>query len=180
MPPGPREDEFERLLDEYGRLIISKIRGIDHEKKGVDRDDLLQAARIRIWRLCEEGLFSKGSVGNPRSYIARLVYTTVLKELRKEDSRRKAIERWRAGISRDRPDPADRASGHGEAMREAVQTALGRLPQRTAAIIRLRLEGFAFGEIARLCGIPERRARRCYYRGIETMKADLIRRWMIE
>lgn len=180
MPSGPREAEFERLLDEYGRLIVSKIRGIDHEKKGIDRDDLLQAVRIRIWRLCEEGLFSKGSVDNRRSYIARLVHTTVLKELRDEDIRRRTIERWTAGISRDRPDPSERSSRAGEALRDALQSAMRRLPERKATVIRLRLEGFAFAEIARLCGIPEHQARHYFFRGIKTMKASLVRRGVIE
>jgi RNA polymerase sigma factor (sigma-70 family) len=180
MPRAPREEEFERLLEEYAYLIYSKIRGFDYEKKGLDRDDLVQEVRLRIWRLCEEGKSSDGTIRNLRAYITKIVFTTVLKEIEKADSRRKTVELRAAEIPSAPPGQSPPDSGESEALRDALRSALDVLPKREATVIRLRLRGFGFDEIARLRRISGYQARHYYYRGIEKMKAALGIEWEIK
>lgn len=173
MSKLPEDSEFERLLEEFALLISSRIRAFDHEKFGIDRDDLLQEIRFRIWRVCRER-GRRQKIRNARAYVSKVVYTTVLKEIRKERTQRKATMQQAAGLSTARPGGRPPSEAEDDApLREALSSALGELPPRNAEVIRLHLQGFTLEEIARFRGTTVFQARHHLYRGIEKLKSRI-------
>ena len=171
---GIREDvTFDHLLEEYARFILSKVRAFDHEKFGVDRDDLLQEIRLRIWRSCDS---RRGAIRNMRAYIAKIVFSTVLKEIEKERLQRKIFDRQSSRLSSSPPYPGRHDPANEGPLRADVLAVLRRLPERQSGVIRLRLQGFTLKEVAVLRGCTLAKTRHLYYRGLE----DLKRRIKIE
>jgi len=169
MSKLPEDSEFERLLEELACLISSRIRAFDHEKCGIDRDDLLQEVRFRIWRACEER-GRRQKIRDMRAYVSKIVVTTVLKEIRRERTQRKALEQQAAALALPRPRAAHADPDDDAPLREALSSALGKLPRRNAETIRLHLQGFTLEEIARFRGTTVFQARHHLYRGVDKLK----------
>jgi RNA polymerase sigma factor (sigma-70 family) len=164
---GLREEPaFDKLLEDYAHLIFTKVRAFDHEKFGIDRDDLLQEIRLRIWRLCDS---RRAAIRNMRAYIAKVVFSTVLKEIEKERLQRRIVDSQSSGISSLPPEGRNHPGGN-RRLRDEFLAALGRLPERQSGVIRLRLQGFTLKEIALLKGYTLAKTRHLYYRGQEELK----------
>ena len=169
MSQLPEEIEFERLLQEFAGLISGKIRSFDHGRYGIDGDDLLQEVRLRLWRACEVQGRRRG-IRDLRAYISRIVFSTVINEIEKERTQRKACERQTAVELAAPPEPAADEADAECGLPETISRALLRLPRRYAEVIRLRLQDFTFEEIARLRDSSVDQARHLFYRGVEKMK----------
>jgi len=134
-----------------------------------DRDDLVQAASIRvleIWRKSEESR----RLGT--SYLWRVAHSTVLDELRRRGRRREsAMEDHAVTIADPAPGPEQRGSGI--EMRRAIEEGLGRLSASRRAAVALYLYGFSLEHSARALGWNTKKVDNMRYQGLAELREFL-------
>lgn len=180
-PPALRPDSEERLnalLAEFGALLRASVARVCRPGTGVLPEDVVQEARIRLWRALE----SEREILHPASYVVRVATTAAIDALRRVRARRE--EPLRAAGNEDSgevgpvqplrasgPTPEEVASG--DELFRKVETALAGLAADRAQAVRLHLLGFSSEELARLLAWTEPRARNLLYRGLKDLRVRL-------
>jgi RNA polymerase sigma-70 factor (ECF subfamily) len=133
---------------------------------GMDRDDLLQRVRIRIWRALERpGMVVEAG------YVHAAAVSSAIDILREERTRRAArqVELLESDAAAGSAGP-----GAGEAELEAaLERALARLESSRRVAVRMHLSGTHARDIARMCGWTPDRARNLLYRGLADLRREL-------
>lgn len=167
MPPG--DSRIEALLRTHEprlRALFARHLG---GRPGIDLDDLVQEARIRLWKALER----EKSVDALASYIQRVVTSVVVDALRRRAARPEDTveERLMQATAHESGAPDDVLAQVQRAA--ALREAMACIPERRRRPATLLLQGFSTPEIARLLGTSEATVRNLAYRGVDDLKALL-------
>jgi RNA polymerase sigma factor (sigma-70 family) len=167
MPSGPsRVEAILRAHEPRLRALFARQLG---GRPGVDLDDLVQEARIRLWK----ALDGEKNIDAVASYIQRVVTSVVVDALRRRAARPEDTveEPLQSALAADEAAPDDALARTQRAA--ALREALARIPQRRRHPTALLLQGFSTAEIGQLLGTTEATVRNLAYRGVDDLKALL-------
>ncbi len=169
-----------RVLDEYGRVLRDAVARVCRGPLGLQRDEIEQEARIRLWR----ALRRETTIVDLRLYLHRIVATAAIDAMRQVRSRRETPlespnfegddQRWTS------VDVATLAGGasperivSGRELVGVARHVLAGLPANRRRAVGLYLQGFTSEEIARIMGWSEAKARNLVYRGLGELREKL-------
>lgn len=169
MPtPVPTTGVEAFLADHEGTLqalVLRYCRG----SLGLDRADVAQQARLRMWRVLER----EKELQHAASYLKRVVISVVIDGVRRLKAKRETpLEQAAAETANTTPDRVAANAELGRTIRQALDTLA---PDRRRAVA-LFLQGFTASEAARLCRWTEGRARNLMYRGLGDLRLELRQR----
>src|SRR5262245_41706379 len=78
------EARFNSLLRQYGRVLRSAIAYHCPDYMGLDSDDIVQEACLRLWR----AVSSEREIRDPASYLRRIAATATIDAIRRIKARR--------------------------------------------------------------------------------------------
>ena len=170
----PRDEEhFAAVVEEYGHVLRRAILRFCPRDLGLQRDDLEQEARLRLWT----ALRRERPIGNLASYIYRVAASATIDAIRRLKARR---EQQLDAAAADEPGalppaPAEEGEKALERKRllEKVEAVLGGLEPRRVQVVRLHLQGFTTIEMARLLGTTEPSARNLLSRALKELRGRL-------
>lgn len=174
------ERRLAAILESYGRALKDAVARVCRGPLGLQRDEIEQEARIRLWR----ALARDTAIADIRPYLHRIVATAAIDAMRQVRSRREVPLDPAPDPDRDRDRPAPRhepeAGGAsperiaaGRELVEVVQGVLARLPTNRRRAVSLHLQGFTSEEIAQLMAWTEPKARNLVYRGLADLRERL-------
>jgi RNA polymerase sigma-70 factor (ECF subfamily) len=167
------QDDFEQLLERYGRLLRAQIARHCSGRSGIDISDVEQEARLRLWNAMREK-----EVRDPASYIYRVAVSATIDAVRKVIARREDPLLDPEHEEKGPPLAADPAASP-DAMLErkeiaaAVADAIESLQPSRRHVVALHLQGFTLGETAALLRWSEAKVRNLVYRGLEDLREIL-------
>lgn len=176
--PMPRseaaEARLEALLKEYGAILKRAIASLSPARLGIQVDDVEQEARIRVWRALER----EKTIEDPASYLYRVAVSATIDAVRRVRARREeqpdeSGTRAESGTAPVDPSPSPEQRAQANEITAAVQRAASRLAGDRRNAVLLLLQGLNSGEIARLLGWSEGRARNLAYRGLADLRQEL-------
>jgi RNA polymerase sigma factor (sigma-70 family) len=172
------EARFNSILVEHGKLLRSAIAYHCPEGTGLDVDDVMQEARLRLWRVVS----SEREIRDPASYLRRIAATAAIDAIRRVKARREEQMQLSpdeaSGSDPKAAQPVDSgtspelAAQHRELML-IVEAVLGSLPENRSRVVRLHLQGFSTVEIAELMAWSEAKTRNLVYRGLDDLRSRL-------
>ena len=168
------DSRLESLLSEYGGILRRAIASLVPGRLGIQVDDVEQEARIRVWRALE----GEKEIRDPASYLYRVAVSATIDAVRRVRARREeqrfesnAPGEAEAGPADSAPSPEQRAQAR--EITTAIQRASSKLGRDRRNAVLLLLQGLNSGEIARLLGWGESRARNLAYRGLADLRREL-------
>lgn len=175
--PESAEQRLTRVLNDYGRALRDAVARVCRGPLGLQRDEIEQDARIRLWR----ALRRETPIVDVRRYLHRIVATVAIDAMRQIRSRREAPldlpdvdgedrATLAGGIHRG-PSPERIASGR--ELAGVVRRVLAELPANRRRAVGLHLQGFTTEEIAALERWSEAKARNLVYRGLGELREKL-------
>jgi RNA polymerase sigma-70 factor (ECF subfamily) len=174
------EDRLTSILDRYEEFLKRQIARLCPRRLGVESDDILQEARLRLWN----ALVGGREIADPASYLYRVAVSVTIDAVRRVTARREEQladeqEQAAAGASLPAPSPSpEQEALHREILAKADH-ALRRLSSNRSLAVRLHLQGFRIEEIARLLDWSEAKTRKLVYRGLRDLR-DALRSEGIE
>ncbi len=176
-PPEAAEDRFNAILDLYDGFLRSTIARICPNDLGLQVSDILQEARLQLWRAIE----SEREIVHRGSYIYRIAISVTLRAIHRAKARREQQLRLadddEPGGAFEMPATDPRHSPEAVAERSEliarIEQALGRLPENRRLATGLYLKGMTTVEIADLMGWSEPKARNLAYRGLNDLRQQL-------
>lgn len=160
----PNEQEFERLVAKYARLMSGAVRRVCGRRHRTLMPDVEQEIRLALWKRLQDG---KG-IDHPVSYLYKVALTTALSVLRAADRRETPMDPESLDELPEPPMnprvllPVERA--------QLLTQVLGQLPSHESRALKAYLAGFNHREVSVLYGWSESEARHRIYRGIEKLK----------
>lgn len=139
-----------------------------------DRDDLVQAALMRVLRRLDGALpGGEGSGPVSASYLHKVAYSVLVDEIRRV-RRRGETSLDAEAIAPPRSEAVDpeRVAASAEIGR-GIQDCLAHLALDRRLAVTLHLQGHSVGEAARLLDWPEKRTENLIYRGLANLRACL-------
>jgi len=175
-PVRDSADPLEELLERYGALLRGAIAQVCPKNLGLDFDDIEQETRLRLWRAIQ----AETEIEKPASYLYRVAVTATLDAVRRATARREeqlADPRVAMESVSGPPLQVDGLSPEAQAdhriLLRKVGAALSRMTRNKRRAVGLHVRGFSPGEIGRLLGWTEARARSLVYRGLRELRAAL-------
>jgi RNA polymerase sigma factor (sigma-70 family) len=172
------EAQFNSILVQYGKLLRNAIVYHCPEEIGLDVDDVMQEACLRLWR----AVSSEREIRDPASYLQRIAATAAIDAIRRVKARREEQMHLSpdeaSGSDAKLEQPIDTrtspesAAQHRELML-IVEAVLGSLPENRSRVVRLHLQGFSTLEIAELMAWSEAKTRNLVYRGLDDLRSRL-------
>jgi RNA polymerase sigma factor (sigma-70 family) len=177
VEPEDPEHRFTRVLDEYGRALRDAVARVCRGPLGLQRDEIEQEARIRLWR----ALRRETPIENPRLYLHRIVATAAIDAMRQIRSRRETpLEPARdetsdraSALEHKAPGPSPERVAQGRELAVVARRILSDLPTNRRRAVALHLQGFTSEEIGVLLGWSEGKARNLVYRGLGELRERL-------
>jgi RNA polymerase sigma factor (sigma-70 family) len=176
LPAIEVEDRFNDILAEYGKLLRHAIASHCSRNIGLDFDDLMQEARLRLWR----AVSSERDIRDLPSYLYRIAATVTIDAVRSVKARREEQMIIESGgeLKCERLQPMEaQASPETAADRQQLiailRATLARLPENRRRAVGLHLQGFTTAEIGQLMQWSEAKARNLVYRGLDDLRSQL-------
>ena len=167
--------QIESFLDELSlsikKIIFANFPHLSFE----DREEIDQDVKLKVLKMAAVGK----KIGNFRSYVWRMVYTTALDVIGKRLNAISLDEGSRAPLG---AQDAFLDEGSPECLLERkealrlLEKALDSLPERRKTAVRLHFAGLNLTEIARWTGETENTARHLVYRGLDELKGNMTSR----
>jgi RNA polymerase sigma factor (sigma-70 family) len=159
-------DSIERMLDDLTSYLSSTLNALGCHRYGIEKDDLLQEIRIRIWQVYKS---RHNDIKYFNAYIRKIVYSVLIDEIKKTKKENKVLEsaemclNQREGTSKENP-------AIDELLRSTLLSSINSLKESKQLVVKLRLEGFAIGEIARMNNWSYRKTCNMFYRAIKELR----------
>lgn len=172
------EARFNSIVTQYGRLLRNAVASHCPDDMGLDVDDVMQEACLRLWR----SVSSEKEIRDPPSYLQRIAATATIDAIRSVRARREEQIQLSAeaegGSEAEPVQPIDtrispEIAAQQEQLMSIVEMALRRLPDNRQKAVRLHLQGFNATEVAELTTWSEAKARNLIYRGLEDLRSRL-------
>src|SRR5262245_30731709 len=170
-PPDTRPARPFKDLSDLRRVIERAVRRICRSSLASHHEDIVQQAMIRVTES-----FGADEENQPRtgSYLWKVAYTAVLKEIQRV-RRRREVGIEDSGVERmmevQAPDP-ERASLSRE-IGETIRECLDRMVEPRRLAVLLHLHGYGLGETATVLGWPAKRCDNLLYRGLSDLRKCL-------
>jgi RNA polymerase sigma factor (sigma-70 family) len=163
------EDGIEKLVIDLSSYLISKLNSLGYQRHGIERDDLLQEIHIRIWKALKD---DGHNIHYFNAYLKKIVNSVFINEINKINKENKALEMAGASF-----DPTNGTNNYGRttdlSLKDVLVDSLDGLNERKQRVIKLRLEGFTFVEIAQLNKWSLQKTHGIYYSGLKDLKHKL-------
>lgn len=139
-----------------------------------DRDDLVQAALMRVMRRVEAAeRDGEGNAPLAASYLHKVAYSVLVDEIRRVRRRREtSLDDEAAEPPRPQAPNPERVAASAEIGR-GIQGCLGDLARDRRLAVTLHLQGHTVVETAKILDWPEKRAENLVYRGLADLRACL-------
>ena len=167
----PSEAGVEKVVRDLSSYLASTLTSLGCQRHGLDRDDLLQEIRIKIWKsLREDGR----EIHYFNAYLRKIVYSVFINELNR-------IRKENEVLERGGPCLQPYVGSAGVQAVDAEEVVLGSLLAASIAdlkeskqrVFKLRLQGFTLNEIAQLNRWPYRKTCSLFDRGLKDLKRKL-------
>ncbi|MCC6987477.1 MAG: RNA polymerase sigma factor [Acidobacteria bacterium] len=164
-PPGHDAAALRReLVRVVGRVCPAWL--------AADRDDLVQAALIRVMKRVESPPFSEGNAPLAASYLYKVAHSVLIDEIRKVRRRRETdLDESATDAPVDAADP-ERAAASAQ-IGQGIQACLTTMLDDRRLAVTLHLQGHTVTEAARLLDWPAKRTENLVYRGLADLRACL-------
>jgi RNA polymerase sigma factor (sigma-70 family) len=163
------EDGIEKLVGDLSSYLVSKLNSLGYQRHGIERDDLLQEINIRIWKVYKD---NGHNIRYFNAYLKRIVHSVFINEINKVNKENKVL-----AIGRESLNLTSCTNGYGStadlSLKDALVESLDNLNELKQRVIKLRLEGFTFSEIARLNQWSLRKTHGIFYSGLKELKHKL-------
>jgi RNA polymerase sigma-70 factor (ECF subfamily) len=174
------ESRFNSILEEHGRLLRNAIAAHCPKTLGLDLDDIVQEARLRLWR----AISSEKEIRDLASYLFRIAANVTIDAVRRVKARREEQMEFSAnpnagpGEPQQRPQLVDRRASaetivERRRLVEVVNEALAQLAANRGWAVRLHLQGLTISEISVVMGWSEAKSRNLVYRGLGDLREQL-------
>ena len=161
----------ERFLDELSLSIRKIIFSSFPHLTEVEKEEIDQDVKLKILKMAANGK----KIGNFRSYVWKMVYSTALDVL-KARSRDLSLEEAASSSSAKAPLLSFLDTVTPDAVYEAgecrvlLAQAVAKLPSRRRSVVVLHFQGLALEEIAAFLGESLPAVRHLLYRGLQELK----------
>jgi RNA polymerase sigma factor (sigma-70 family) len=185
MPPdqadersrGWRDARLHDLLSRHGDLLRRTIAKACPRTMGLSVEEIEQDARVRLW----SALKGERDIVHPVSYIYKVGVSATLRAIRRTRSRREeqlqeddaAHDGATADALRSRPEALPDAVAERREWVRKVDRAMTRLATNRRRAVGLHLRGMTTGEISRMLGWTEPKARNLVHRGLRDLRTQL-------
>jgi RNA polymerase sigma factor (sigma-70 family) len=170
------ESRFNNILAEYGKLLRHAIASQCSRNIGLDFDDLMQEARLRLWR----AVSSERDIHDLPSYLYRIAATVTIDAVRSVKARREEQMNIEPGgepkyVRSQLIDAyaSPETIAERQRLKGILRVALARLPENRRRAVGLHLQGFTTTEIGQLMQWSEPKARNLVYRGLDDLRSQL-------
>jgi RNA polymerase sigma factor (sigma-70 family) len=165
-----KEKEFELLLSHYNCLMRSHIQKYQPGRFGVDFEDVLQEARIKIWKL----LNNDKNIVSYTSYIKKIMDTSVIDFFRKFKREEGIYLHEKAKTISENTTGYDKNIIYAEMdLKDLVGNAVNSLIPTRRNVVRLYLLNMSIEEIASYYSWSPSKTRNLLYRGLKDLKIIL-------
>jgi RNA polymerase sigma factor (sigma-70 family) len=174
--PRPVDERFDKVMEEYGRLLRTAIARLCPPHMAAECDDIRQDASIRLWR----ALASGREIPSLASYVYRIAASATIDAIRRVKARREETLGDQAAPEDEPKDmllahagaTPERTAALAELVEKVHRERAALLPDRSRAV-GLHLQGLTTQEIGDLLGWSEAKARNLVYRGLHDLRSRL-------
>jgi RNA polymerase sigma factor (sigma-70 family) len=163
---GNRTGEYGALVEKCERLILSFIGKYGLGRHPIEADDVLQEAKIRLWKALENG----NDIRHLSAYIRKIVDSVVLDELKKirrdESFLRSEGVRGFVETHLEREGSSVPRSGREEKIMAAILT----LKRSRRVVLDMTISGFSIREIADINQWTKKKTYALYERGLKDLR----------
>jgi RNA polymerase sigma factor (sigma-70 family) len=159
------------FLDEISVSIRNILLSKFPEMSPQEKEDIDNEVKMKLWKKAAGGK----EIGNLRSYLWRVVYTTALDLLGERMSHLSLEKLVRASENEEASERLLALDSHyeGSERRMILRRALEMLPERRQTVLRLHLEGMDIAQIAARLQWRENQVRHLLYRGLADIREML-------
>ena len=137
------------------------------------RDDLVQAAVMRVMRVAEQPDAGEGSRVLSASYLYRIAHSVLVDELRRRNRRRETdLDDATGDLPAARTADPERETASREIAR-GIRACLQELTRDRRLAVTLHLQGHSIGDAARILEWAHKRTENLVYRGLADLRACL-------
>ncbi len=166
---GLMPEPIEKIIEALSPYLSSKLSSLGYIRNGVEKDDLLQEIRIRIWKAYR----SRGDdIQYFNAYIKKIVFSVFINEINRIKKEDKLLEIARTNASQQDGSNEERLASH-ELLKKTLVASIGNINKSKQQVIKLRLEGYTIDQIARLNNWSYRKTCNMLYRGIRELKHEM-------
>jgi len=163
------EDDIEKLVRDLSSFLAARLDALGCHRYGIDKDDLLQEIHIRVLKVCRT---NGHGIRYFNAYLKKIVSSVFINEINRITREHRALE-WGAAYLSPKPGSNGRHPEVEESLNAVLADSIAGLKESKQLVIRLRLEGFSFDEIARLNNWTYRKTCNTFYRGLKELKTRL-------
>jgi len=132
----------------------------------IDAEDLLQEAKIRLWKVLENG----HDIEYLAAYIRKIVDSIVMNHLQKTIRERTLLASADARAMSENPTARKRADDHRRELSEKVRAALDSLGDARRTVLHMAIAGLSIREIAAKQKWTLKKTYSLYERGMKDLK----------
>jgi RNA polymerase sigma factor (sigma-70 family) len=162
----------EAFVEEVSKFIEDLVRTKFPQIEADDRADISQEIKYKIWKMIADGK----KIGNLRSYLWRVCYTTALDFL-SENMKYVNVgggeELDSANCQKENDDASLESLLEREYSKRKLLEEIERLSQSRRIVLKLALTGMNVNEIAEFMGWSTSKVNHLYYRGLEDLRRRL-------
>ncbi len=169
---GPANLGIERVIGEFSNHIAAKLASLNPWRYGIDAEDLAQEVFIRIWRA---RVLENRDIKQTQSYVRAIVQSVFIENVSRANKEIKTLHQmrplpgWCAGKGRGGTRSLIRVRG-------ILLFSIDELPRQKRLVVRLRLQGYTFQEIADMLGWKYRKTCLIFYRCLKDLKVSLAKK----
>jgi len=161
--------EFDKIIKRFSGFIKANIQKFNLPKRGLDRDDIFQEVKIKIWKI----LNSEKEIKHYSSYIKKIVDSSVIDHLRRLRKYEEVIFHERQKKISERQTLYARNPLSDVKMEETIGRAVESLLESRKKVVKLFLLDMSIEEIAISFGWSNDKTRNLLYRGLNDLKKKL-------
>lgn len=162
--PSLDDDAIDRLR----RQLAGEVKRVCPRRLASERDDIVQAALIRILRLMR----GDGDTTISSAYLRRVAVTATIDEIRRQRRRSEDTLADGVDVAHSLPGPEEHAIG--QQLQRAIQSSLARLGEARRQAVSLHLRGHSVPEAAHSLGWSRKRVANLTHRGLRDLRRGLV------
>lgn len=160
---------MEKIVRDLSSHLTSTLGSLGYQYHGLDKDDLLQEIYIRIWKTLRD---NNHKIQYFNAYLRKIVYSVFINEINRINKEKEALETGGPCLSPYEGSNGCVAADDG-VLRNILVASISDLKESKQRVLKLRLQGFTLGEIARINRWPYRKTCSIFYRGLRELKYKL-------